>query len=353
MGVEVSDCCHQALNFDMANDSDDPEHEMNKLAKKMYYNDHEIDIDENNNNQESLSLSNTDEYSEISTDYDSTQDQQSSGHQKNKLTRNHLKVTGTIDITIPPSNEQQLTKPVGKHRSSHNRDRNSRRAHHSRERSHSTSILTSKPKNKTRSRSKSSSSPKPRGRKKKRSKKTRKNKKTHEIDPLSLIQSVEDDIYKPSIPTTSTNDCPMYNLNKPGENSQNGTIQISMQISDHQQQTLTHSEDEHETNEKDEGEKEDIDLDNITKPNLFREDTKANWDSSDIEDLEYDMKLELQSINFHIVVGDQVSTNLCFCRSAAFNLVEHMHLSSLSNSVLRHRSSFIDYNYTILKKSKL
>ena len=130
--------------------------------------------------------------------------------------------------------------------------------------------------------------------------------KTPNIDPLSLVQSVEDDIYKPSIPITSTNNCQMYNPNEPGVISVNGTFQIS----DQHPKTLTPSEDEHETNGKDEGETED--LDNITKPNLFREDTKATWDFSDMEDLENDMKQELQSIHFHTVVGDQVSKTFPF-----------------------------------------
>ena len=119
--------------------------------------------------------------------------------------------------------------------------------------------------------------------------------KTPDIDTFSLVQSVEDDMYKASIPTTSTNHC------QTGAASQNGTIQIT----DQHQQTLPFSEDEHETNGKDEAEKEN--LESITKPNLFREDTKAKWEFSDMEDLENDMKQELQSIHFHIVAGDQVS----------------------------------------------
>ena len=102
----------------------------------------------------------------------------------------------------------------------------------------------------------------------------------------------------------------MYNPNEFGVTSQSGT----MQISDQHQQTLTPSEGEPETNGKGEEEKED--LEGITKPNLFREDTKATWDFSDMEDLENDMKQELQSIHFHIVVGDQVTENLSLYCSA-------------------------------------
>ena len=122
---------------------------------------------------------------------------------------------------------------------------------------------------------------------------------TPEIDPLSLVQSVEDDIYTTSTPTTSTNDYQMYNLNESGTISQNGTTQISLQISDQYQQVL--SVDEHETNGKDEREKED--LQSTTKPNLLREDTKDKWDFTDMEYLGNDMMQELQSIHFHIAVG--------------------------------------------------
>ena len=126
--------------------------------------------------------------------------------------------------------------------------------------------------------------------------------KNPDIDRFLLIQPAESDMYKPNASATSQkNNFKMHTINKPSENTDTGTAQSLMSISDQQQQTL--SGNVHETNGKDEGEPDDPE--NVSKPNLFRKGTKAKWNFSDIEDLEHDMQQELQSILYNIVVGDQ------------------------------------------------
>ena len=137
------------------------------------------------------------------------------------------------------------------------------------------------------------------------------------LGTFSLIQPMDDDFSRTSTSTNSTNESSEFLIiNLDDSNSQNNPIQPSSSNPDRitipSQETFEfegYEEDiediEYSGNEDDNNE-EDV----KHTPNLFRNDTNAKWNFSDIVDLENEIKQELQSMkHYDIVVGkfDQVS----------------------------------------------
>ena len=121
------------------------------------------------------------------------------------------------------------------------------------------------------------------------------------MDTSSLIQPAKDDMVDTSTPPVSTNDLQKNSTKPPSSISDQETLPS------HEENDGYDKEDE--ANSGNGNKDDDTDDDDEDRPNLFRPNTRAEWNFSDIDDLEDEMKQELQSMQYDTSDGksNQVS----------------------------------------------